>query len=71
MADTRRRKHAGTYADSLWSNRDGLVLKVYGNPGPADLVVQEPGDGCVLAGVMNRRALRALAHAILRALGDE
>jgi len=70
---SRRRQHQGTVADPPNNGRT-IVLKVIGmRPQHMPyLSVMEAGErGRVLATVDHANALRGLAHAILRALGDE
>lgn len=68
----RHRKHAGTIADGCSVGMPNMVLKV--EQDPPFLLIDAPEytrKGPHIASVTNRRTLRVLAHAILRALGDE
>src|SRR5687768_5931019 len=68
----RVRAHGGTLADASF-DRTALILRVIGQrpENQPYLSIYEVGDGPVCASVVNANALRGLAHAILRALGDE
>lgn len=68
----RRRKHEGTFADGATAQHTPLVLQVVGaapNERPY-LSIHYPNGGAQIAWIGNANALRGLARAILRALGD-
>ena len=69
----RKRPHEGSYADGPTSTGIGAVLQVIGGrPENAPyLSIRRPGpDGEFIASIDNANALRGLAKAILRSLGD-